>query len=203
MPRLHLREDNMLDHSVIGIIAGIVAFAANPPYIWAILKGTTKPDRVTWWILAGLNVLIFASSYALGAWDTLWLPLGYAISFGIIAILSLKYGEGDFQLSGIQQTCVAGAVLAVFVWWFSGSALFALGLTIAIDFFGIVPTIYKSYMRPWHEDKIAWGIAFLASILYIGAIETWTFSIAAYPVYLLITNGILAFLIIIPRRVPA
>lgn len=193
----------MLDHSIIGIVAGIVAFAANPPYIWAILKGETRPDRVTWWILAGLNALIFASSYALGAWDTLWLPLGYVISFSIVAALSLKYGEGDFRLTTLQRVCVAGAVCAAFLWWFSGSALITLALTIAIDFLGIIPTIYKAYLRPWHEDKFAWGIALIASVLYILAVDSWVFEIAAYPIYVLITNTILAALIILPRARPA
>ena len=146
------------------------------------------------------NTLIFASSYSLGAWDTLWLPLGFVISFSIVAVLSLKYGEGDFRLTMLQKVCVLGAVAGAATWWISGSALLALVFTIVIDFLGIVPTIYKAYLRPWHENKLAWGIALVASVFYILAVDEWSLAIAAYPVYVLVTNTILALLIIPPRR---
>ncbi len=98
--------------------------------------------------------------------------------------------------------CVAGALLSGVVWWLSGSALLTLVLTVLIDFLGIMPTIYKAYLRPWHEDRLAWGIAYLATILYLFAIGAWVFEIWFYPVYLLITNTILVILIFRPYTKP-
>lgn len=190
----------MNSHALFGIIAGLVAFSAAIPYVWAIIRGTTKPNRITWWILGSLNAMIVASSYALGAWDTLWLPVGYATIFFVYALLSVKYGEGAFTLTTLQKTCVVGAIAAAALWWFSGSALLALVFLVTMDLLGLIPTIYKSYLRPWHEDRTAWLVAFAASVIYILAIEQWTFAESFYPIYVLLSNGLILFFVMRPRE---
>ncbi len=44
---------------VFGIIAGILSFSAYIFYIAAILKGTTRPNRATWFIWSAIGVIIF------------------------------------------------------------------------------------------------------------------------------------------------
>ena len=191
----------MLDtHYTIGLVSGVLAFAANPIYVWSILQGKTRPDRVTWWIIAALNILITATSYELGARSTIWLPVAFSLSCSIIAILSVLYGEGPVQLTRLQVTCISGACLAILLWYLSGSALLTLLLTMSIDFFGIIPTIYKTYLRPHTESSAAWIIATVASALTIAAIDSWTVGIYAYPLYVFATNMLVTILIL--RGVP-
>jgi len=62
-----------------GIAGGIVALAAFVPYIRAIIKGTTTPNRATWliWTIIGC---ITAASYAAGGADqTIWVAVSYAL----------------------------------------------------------------------------------------------------------------------------
>ncbi len=63
----------MTFHAVLGIIAGVLAFGVNPLYVIDIVRGKTKPSRVTWWVLALLNGLLVFSYFSSGARDTIWI----------------------------------------------------------------------------------------------------------------------------------
>ncbi|MFA6365385.1 MAG: hypothetical protein WCW78_03215 [Candidatus Paceibacterota bacterium] len=84
--------------AVFGVLAGLFSIASYVPYIRSILnpKGGTKPNRASWFIWAGVSGIIAVSSYASGARETIWVPIGYVIGSSIIALFSIKYGEGGW-----------------------------------------------------------------------------------------------------------
>lgn len=186
----------MISGASLGVIAGILSFAAYALYIFSTLQGRTKPNRATWWILTLIGAMIAVSYYAGGARDTMWIALSYVLGPFIIAILSLKYGEGKWER--LDKWCLAGALTSAVVWSFSRSAITILLINIFMDFIGLIPTIKKSYLRPAGEDRAAWTLESLAGILNIFAIERWVFAIAFYPLYLLIINGIITLLLYRP-----
>ncbi|MEI6528551.1 MAG: hypothetical protein WCO10_02670 [bacterium] len=80
--------------TVLGIVAGVIAFIAYVVYIKAILKGETKPNRATWFIWSFVGLVLATSYYYSGAENTIWVPFVEFIGPLAIAILSIKYGEG-------------------------------------------------------------------------------------------------------------
>lgn len=183
----------MLNNLSLGIIAGAISFSAYAIYIYSTLQGKTKPNRATWWILTLVGSMIAVSYYVEGARYTMWVPISYVIGPFIIAIISLKYGEGKWEK--LDKICLLGAIISAIVWYLSNSALLALTTNILMDFLGLIPTIKKSYIRPEGEDRIAWTLESFAGILNIFAIERWVFSIAFYPIYLLIINSLVTLLL--------
>ena len=172
---------------IIGIVSGFLAFSSYFFYIPAILKGDTKPNRASWWIWGGIGVLIVASYYVLGARGTIWVPISEAIGPVVIALFSIKYGEGGW--TRLDRWCLVGAGIGTLLWWFTSSALIGLVFYLFIDLMAVIPTIKKSFHRPENEDKEAWGLAFAGQLLNLFAVEKATFSILLYPIYMIITNG--------------
>src|SRR3989338_874742 len=97
----------MIDCTSLGIVAGILSFVAYALYIFTTLIGKTKPNRATWWVLTLVGLMIATSYYAGGARDTIWVALSYVLGPAIIAVLSLKYGEGRWER--LDQVCLTGA----------------------------------------------------------------------------------------------
>jgi hypothetical protein len=184
--------------ALFGIAAGIVSFIAYPIYFVDIIKGNTKPSRVTWWVLTLLNIALSISYFASGARTTIWIPISYSVGFFFVALLSLKYGEGSWEKSDLA--CLAGAILSIAVWFLSRSPEIALYFIIATDFIGLAPTIYKSFKRPWTESRLSWSVAAAASLLNIFAIETWSFAIAFYPVYVFATNAVIVMFLLQQKK---
>ena len=183
----------MTTPEIFGILAGALSFSAYILYIFSTLFGKTKPNRATWWILTLIGLMIASSYYAEGARATIWVAVSYVLGPFIIAVLSLKYGEGKWEK--LDKWCLIVALISVPVWYISNSAILVLVINIFLDFVGLLPTIKKSYLRPEGEDKVAWTLESLAGILNIFAIERWIFGIAFYPIYLLTINGIITLLL--------
>ena len=184
--------------AVVGKVAGIISLVAFIPYILAILRGETKPNRATWWIWTVIGLMLGASYYSSGANHTIWVPVSYIIGPFAVAILSIKYGEGGW--TRFDRSCLLGAGVSVVLWWMFSSPLIALLIGLFIDLMGALPTIRKAYHKPESEDRTAWTLFFAGSTANLFAVETWTFAISVYPIYMFLANGIITTLIFVRRN---
>ena len=178
---------------VLGIVSGALSLLAYVIYIFASVFGKTRPNRVTWWVLTLVGVLIASSYYAEGARNTFWIALSYTLGPLIIAIVSIWRGEGGS--SKFDLFCLGVALASILVWILSGSALLTLLVNMLIDLFGLLPTIKKSFLKPEGENRGAWLLETVASFLAILAVEEWLFSIWIYPLYLVLLNGAITLLL--------
>ena len=169
---------------ILGIMAALVAAAGYIPYINAIFKKETKPNRASWFIWAVLGIITFASYYAAGARTTVWytLPLGTLT----VSALSLKYGTGGWHR--FDSACILAAGAGLALWLISGNPLVALSMMVLIDFFAYLPTIRKARIDPSSENKPAWELFALSGVLNFLAIDQWTIEVAAYPLAMMALN---------------
>jgi len=184
---------------LLGIIAGIIAFLAYVVYVISIVRGKSKPNRATWWIWAFMGLVLALSYKFSGADNTVWVP--YMEFFGplTIAILSIKYGEGGLK-DRTDLFCLFGAIISVILWIVFDSPVVALVTNLAIDSFAIIPTIKKSYLRPEGEDFWAWFGTGLADGLNMFAVERFTFAILVYPIYMLVSDLIIIFILLLRKK---
>jgi hypothetical protein len=188
---------------IFGAVAGGLSLVAWAIYIVAILRGTTRPSRATWWILTLVGLMILATYYQGGARETVWVPVMYVVGPLIVALLSLKYGDGE-KWQNLDKWCLWGSIFGALMWAIFDNALVGLVINIAVDLLGISLTIKKSYLDPYSEDVTAWTIEAIASLLNLVAVTTWaltwdSFGIWVYPVYMVIFNGLIAGLLIFGR----
>jgi len=180
-------------------IAGLISFFAYLVYIISTLRGKTKPSRSTWWILTMVGILIFATSYSLGAKENMWIQMSYIVGPFIIAVLSLfpAYGYKEGLLK-MDKICLVGAFLCAIIWLVFNSPFTAFLGSIVVDLIGLIPTIKKAYIDPKKEDPTAWGLEFLASVINMLGITAW-FSLAEkdwiYALYLFLLNGTVVILL--------
>lgn len=184
---------------ILGIVAGVISFIAYIVYIRSILKGETRPNRVTWWIWTFMGLVLAASYYFSGARNTIWSPLVEVIGPLSIAILSIKYGEGN-RKDRTDVLCFFGALFSIILWIIFGSPIVALITTLFVDVFAMIPTIKKSYARPEGEDFSAWLGTGIGDTVNLFAMERFTFGIAVYPIYMLVADLVI-ILILFKRRI--
>ncbi len=186
------------NNALIGLIAGFVSLIGFIPYIISIIRGKTRPNRASWWIWSFIGFLLLASYAASGATDTIWVPISYVIGPFITALLSIKYGEGGWNI--FDRSCILVATSSAVLWFIFDSALIALVINLAIDTSGALPTIRKVYLDPDSEDKLSWFLFCTGSGLNLLAINEWSFVIASYPLYLFIGSSVITSLIFFKRR---
>lgn len=184
---------------IFGIVAGMIALLAYVVYVISILKGETKPSRVTWWIWAFMGLVLALSYKFSGADNTVWVPYVEFLGPFTIALLSIKYGEGGLE-NKTDLICLVGAIVSIILWIIFDNPVIALVTNLAIDSFAIVPTIKKSYLRPEGEDFWAWFGTGMADTLNMFAVEKFTFAILVYPIYMLVSDLIIIVILFFRKK---
>ncbi len=82
---------------VFGILAGLLSVISYIPYVLDTLKGSTKPERATWFIWSVLTTILLFAQLAKGATNSIWLTVVQTFGPILIFLLSIKYGEGGFK----------------------------------------------------------------------------------------------------------
>jgi hypothetical protein len=182
---------------IFGTIAGIISFGAYLVYIFSILKGETRPSRATWWILTIVGSVTGFSYYFSGAVDTIWVPVADVIGIFIVAVLSIKYGEGGLNFFDIS--CFLVSMLGLTLWYIFKNPIIALILNLSMDFVGMLPTIKKSYLEPTGESKLSWLLTFSGNVINFGGVSASTFGVLIYPIYMSITSGAVTVLLYFPK----
>ncbi|OGI85698.1 hypothetical protein A3A01_00080 [Candidatus Nomurabacteria bacterium RIFCSPLOWO2_01_FULL_39_17] len=184
---------------VLGIIAGLIALSAYLVYVISIFRGGSKPNRATWWIWSFMGLILALSYQFSGASNTIWVPYVEFLGPLIIAILSIKYGEGGLD-NKTDLICLLGATISIILWIIFKNPVVALITNLAVDSFAIVPTIKKSYLRPEGEDFWAWFGTGLADSLNMFAVERFSFAILIYPIYMLVSDLIIIVILLFKKK---
>ncbi len=171
-----------MNYELIGEIAGIIHILAFVPYFIAILHGTTRPHRGSWFVWAALSFALLVSYDAVGGEEAIWSPVAMFVGSSVIFLMSLRYGVGGWE-SPLDRYCLIGALTGIAALYVFQTPLIALAISMLTDVFAAVPTAKKAIDDPESEDVTAWGLAFLASIINLWAIDDWSFNISGYPVY--------------------
>ncbi len=171
-----------LNSQFFGIAATILSILGTLPYIRSILKGETKPSGASWWTWTLLAIITVISSWAAGApLEVLFLPIWLVVLQLTIALLSIKYGDNNWDK--LNKFCVLLACVGMALWWFTGEPLLALAFSIVADVFASIPNIRHVWTNPEQENRIAWTIGWSASVAELFAVTQWSLAESSWAIY--------------------
>jgi len=178
---------------VVAVVAALIALGGAVPYVIATLRGETRPNRATWTVYAVVGTLAVISSYAAGGRWSLLVGVAYAIGPVAILLASIRHGEGGWQ--PLDRACLGLAALGLAGWAVSGDARVGVVLHTLADAAGTVPTWRKAWRDPAHENRPAWTIYALASLLNLFAISEWSVGEAFYNGWLVLCCASMALIL--------
>jgi len=166
-------------YEVFGVASAACVILSAVLYVLSMLAGKTKPSRASYWIWFSMSSLIFFSFLKSGG-TTVWLQLAYVVNPMVIAVLSLRYGEG-IGLSRLEKGVIAIAAFSIPLWvglrakWGDTPevALPILLLNLFADALGGLPTYLKVWQRPETEDRLAWIVCAVGCVLNLFAVRAW------------------------------
>lgn len=176
------------------LLSGGLTLLGYVPYIRSIIRGNTHPSTISWWIWSSVGLLLLSTYYSLGSQAALGLAIGALTGQIVIALLSLRYGTTG--ITKLDLFCLLGAVAAGLLWWITASPFLPHVLILVIDFCGWLPTFRKVLNKPRSEDLFAWLVWTIAASFSLLDPAHWTFNDLLYPVYIVITDGLLALFLL-------
>lgn len=182
----------------IAAISILMTLAGYFYYFRDIFRGKTKPHAYSWLIWALLTAIAFvgqlsdnggAGSYVTG--------VTAFVSF-IIFFLALSRGEKNATRSDLVY--LVASLLAIVPWLLTNDPVSSVILISIIDFLGFLPTIRKSWSKPYEETLIHYVFAGLKFVLAIIALENYSIITWFYPASLVAANLFFVVMLIIRRK---
>jgi hypothetical protein len=188
----------LMNHAMVGQIAGLLALVQIVPYLVSIVRGHTKPERTSYLIWLIVDVICIASYISVGATTTVWTGLVFTLTGLLVFVLSIKYGIGGF--SKFDISCFICALLGAVVWVSTKDAILALYFVTFVKFIGYLPTIKKAYFLPKTENTLSWTLSASACVLNLFALTSLHMHIVLPVVCCAVLQGLVAYLLLFPAR---
>lgn len=183
---------------IIAVISILMTLIGYSYYFRDIFAGKTKPHAFSWLVWASLTAIAFAGQMSENAGPGAWITgLTACISFVIFG-LAIKKGEKNITLS--DKLNLAGAFIALAVWPFTKDPLLSIIIITVVDFLGFIPTIRKSFQKPYEETLIHYIFAGLKFVLAIIALENYSLTTWLYPASLVAANLLFVPMLVIRRK---
>ena len=182
------------------IVGSVVNLFGTSYYILNTIRGTTKPNRMTWLMWSIAPLIGASAAFASGVtWAALpvfmagFMPL-------LVLIASFVNRNAYWKLGTFDYVCGLLSLLALILWYITNDATIAIIFAIASDFAASVPTVIKCWKQPETETASGYTASWFNNAMSFLVITHWTFANYAFPLYLVFMNTALAFPIIRRKR---
>jgi hypothetical protein len=158
-------------------------------YAYSVVKGSTRPNRVTWFILSFAPLLAFAAMMLEGvSFRESVFTLETGISPLIIFISTFFAKQPKWEITRFDLACGALSVLGFIMWIVLKEGTVAISFAIAADGLAFLPTLVKAFKYPETESPWAFMMGTVAAAIALAIITKWQFEYFAFPLYILIAD---------------
>jgi|SRR3989344_839620 len=184
--------------TVISLIAVLLTFIAYVPYIRDTLKGKTTPHVYTWFIWALVTAIAFGLQVSAGAGVGSWVTFAVVLACSTVFILGLRNGKKN--ITKVDTMFLFLSFIALFFWLIAKQPVLSIILVSLIDMLGFIPTIRKSWNKPYSETLLSYEINTFRHGISILALQQYNIVTWLYPVTWTIANGLFSLMLIVRRR---
>jgi len=182
-------------HELIGIVAGVIQVLAIIPYLRDVVRGSARPNIVSWslWTLAVL-ISTVAQINAGASWSLIILITATVLNVSVVFVGALGYGYKKF--GWVEGICLFFSLFGILLWQITSNPVLAISFAVAADCIAYIPTIVKTYRDPHSETALLWFVLFIVGSL--GAISTTKIDAAnlVFPIYYATINLLLWILVV-------
>jgi len=182
---------------ILGIAATVIALISYVPYFRDIFARKTKPHAFTWLIWGVLTVIAFVGQLyghaGPGAWVT-----GFT-AFVCLAIAAIAAMNGERNIVQLDWIALAGAGVALLIWYLTRGPLLSVILITVIDNLGFVPTLRKSYHRPFEETLSTFVLSGIKWMLGIFALDHLSVTTALFPLSIVVASWLFVVMLLVRR----
>ena len=180
-----------------GYVAVILTVAAYIPYYRDILRGKTHPHVYSWSLWAVLTAILAGLQLQGGAGTAAWVTVVVGILCVGVVGLSLRKGKRDITTT--DSVVASLALVAIVFWLLADKPLVSMVLAITADMLAFIPTVRKTYHKPYSETLSMYVTNVIRFMLAFAAIETYTFLSAAWIITWVTSNALFSSMLIVRR----
>lgn len=184
----------MIDERFI-YLGFVLSFTGSLSYLIETLKGSAKPNRISWffWALAPMIALAAEVQKGVGLQALMTFSVGF--NPFLVFIASFFNKKAYWKLGKSDYIYGALALLGIILWQITGEGNVAILFAILADGFASIPTVIKSYHSSETESPTIFLFSAINSFITILTIQIWSFAHWGFPVYIFLIDVVLFSLI--------
>lgn len=177
----------------VGLLAGVIIGSAQLIYLVNTLRRKVKPSVLSWLGWAFLMGTSLVSQVVSKGWQ--WsLTTLLCSTAGCVAISSAALLSRNFSLAARDWKFLLLGLGCMGLYYWSSNAWVTTIFAILADALLAIPTIEKAWREPATERSIAWILGAVASILALIICVGHDVLYVLFPLYLLVLNGMMAWM---------
>lgn len=181
-------------------LAVAISLIFSAKYISETIKGRVKPNRATWLMISITPMLALAGELDKGVGIRSLVTFMSGFIPLLIFIASFVNKKSYWKLTNTDYTLAGLSVVGLVLWRLTGEGNLAIVFAILADGFAFAPTIIKAYSFPETEDHIVFVGGAISAIIGLLVLDSWTFADWAFPIYLLIADLTMVYLVGIRQK---
>jgi hypothetical protein len=185
--------------NILGIVATILVFLGYIPYLRDIQKGKTKPHVYSWLVAGFVTLIIFSLQVSNGAGAGSLVTLAAGTMCLCVIVLGFVH-KSIVKIVWIDTVFLILAFLALVLWLVAKQPVLSAVLATAIEFLGFVPTIRKSWHKPFTETLQFYYLNTLRFSFALFALQRYTIVTTIYPIIWILFNGFFALMLVMRRK---
>ena len=182
---------------ILSVVAILLAIVGYIPYFRDILRGKTTPHVYTWFIWGFITLIVFAQQKSFGGGVGSWVSLVVIRSI-FVFILGMKNGKKD--ITKTDTLFFVLALAALLLWLVAKQPILSAVLISSIDMLGFVPTLRKSWNKPYSETLFTYKIGAFRHCLTFLALEQYSIMTWLNPVSWIFANTLFSIILIVRRK---
>lgn len=191
----------MLDERFV-FLAAALNVAGTASYLIGTIRGTVKPNRVTWFIWAAAPLIAFAAMVGEGV----GLPalMTFMVGFNplLIFLASFVNKHAVWRLGRLDIICGVLALVGLGLWFVTQEGDVAIVFAIVADALAAAPTIAKAYSAPSTEDSRLYLLSSMSAAITMLTLKEWDVAMAGFPIYILVVSAFIFVLIRFNTKMP-
>lgn len=185
----------MIDQNWI-FLAVAINLSAAIVYAYSVVRGNTRPNRVTWFVLSIAPLLAFAAMLAKGvSFRESIFTLQTGVSPLIILTSTFFAKQPKWEIKRFDLICGLLSIIGFILWIALGEANFAIVFAILADGLAFLPTLVKAYKYPETENPWTFTMGIVAALIAVAVVTTYDFKHLAFPLYILAVDIVATLLI--------
>lgn len=177
------------------ILGAVLNLLGSAHYIRSTIEGTTKPNRVSWFLWSLAPLLVFSAEVkehvgiiALTTFMAGFMPL-------LIFISSFVNKKSYWKITRSDLACGFFSLVGLVLWLITKHGFYAITFGILADFLAAIPTLMKSYKDPESENYLAFATGGLGGFIALLTIENWSYANWGFPLYVFLICSVFTLLI--------
>ena len=183
-----------------GLVSIGLVSISDVSYIRDIYRREAQPHRMTWFIFVMTSAVAFATQLSIGASTSLFVFGWFVLVNTTIFVLTLTPGRGLGGSEPWEWLALVLAIGSLGIWVKLNAPLWALVCVLVADSIGIGMTAKKTWVQPFSEPRLMWGLGSISgifSILAVGSGQEGSLYLA--PIHFFLCD-VLIYTIIVSRR---